>query len=461
VKALSISAALLLFGCRETRPNVVIVVLDTARADHFSAYGYSLPTTPNFDAFAKGAILFEQAYSTSTWTLPAHASLFTGMLPVTHGATFETEFLDEEIETLAELLADAGYQTAAFSNNAWVSDRTNLMQGFERVAERWRKQHVDKGPGHGLRTNKAILRWIERRDTESPFFVFVNYIEPHMQYNPPPRFVQRFVPGIPEAERVRSLFNEIDWYMNPGSIPEELLPVRRAMYDGALAFADAVLGELVAGLRELGVWEDTLVVVTSDHGENLGEKGHLGHIFTLYQTTVRIPLAIRPSGGRDAGTTRSDPVQLTDVFATVAAAAGVTPSDGRIVGRDLLAERVPRERPVVTEYARPERILALFPDDPRAETIMAPYKRGLRSIQIGDDKLVQGSDGRRELYDVARDPGEQYNRIRDEPALASALETDLSALLEGLGRSANGPHRPPGPKDAEFEENLRALGYVP
>jgi arylsulfatase A-like enzyme len=450
-------------AARSARPNVVLVVIDTARADHFSSYGYDKLTTPHFDAFAEDAVRFEHAYATSSWTVPSHASLFTGLPPSAHQATQVTQRLDDGFETLAELLGAAGYETAAYSNNAWVSHRTNLLQGFRRVSERWRKAHRPRMPRAAHRTNRAIIEWLETRATDAPFFLFINYIEPHWPYRAPQGFQQRFLaPSVTAGQQRESGFRTVDWYMQRQRFGESLLPIRSASYDAELALADDALGGLLHGLRRLGLYDEGLLVVTSDHGENLGDHGHQGHSFTLYESVIRIPLALRPPGGKGAGTSRRDLVHLMDVFATIAALTGIAVDGQEGIGRNLLSGPAPEGRAIVTEYAYPRQFLQYFPRGPRADEVLAPYRRQIRSIRVGNHKLVWGSDGRNELYDLDSDPDEGDDRIEREPELARTLESRLRSFAARHGAEAERlpPPLPRPPMDDDMESSLRALGYI-
>jgi arylsulfatase A-like enzyme len=443
---------------------IVLIIIDTARADHFRAYGYDRATTPRFDALAEEAIFFERAYSTSAWTVPAHASLFTGLYPCTHRATQERPYLDDRWVTLAELLREEGWETASFSNNPWVSSRGNLVQGFDVVEDLWTKPNwlEKRGPdatGLPHPTNEAIGKWLDRRDPSRPFFLFVNYIEPHWTYEAPARYQRAFLPaGLEVAEDHPALFPMPRWYLKPDEIDRSALPIRTALYDAEIAFADAVVGDLLDALDDRGLLDRCTTIVTSDHGENLGDHGHIGHAFTLYDSTIRVPLAIRRPGRDDAGVRRADPVQLTDLFVTIARLAGAPIADERVLGHDLLAGPVPAGRAVLAEYYYPNQVLDFFPKDAGVEEALAPYLRRIRALQVGDHKLVWGSDGRHELFDVVADPGELVNRIAADPARARELEETLLRLVAQLEEETS---TEPGPElDEEALERLRALGYV-
>lgn len=462
-RSCALATGLMLFaasGCHEVKapPNIVMVVFDTTRADRFSAYGYADAKTPHFDALAEQGILFENAFATSSWTVPSHASLFTGLYPMAHGANQVTQYLADEHVTLAELLNEAGYQTVAFSNNAWVGDRANLTQGFEHVAEAWRAP----GPGQAARTNKGIELWLDARQDERPFFLFVNYIEPHWPYEAPPANQERLIgPDVSEAERKAANFGVIRWYLDRGSVDDALLPLRNRLYDAEVTTVDQALGNLLRMLRDEGLESESLIIAAADHGENLGDNGHQGHSFVLYDSTLRVPLVIRPpqaAGSPDAGgVRRSEPVQLTDVFATVATAAG-TAVPG--VGRDLLAGPLPADRPVLGEYYYPKQFIAYFPEEERNGPVLQPYLRLIRSLRVGSHKLIWGSDGRHELYDVQADPAETQDLAAAEPALVRELERKLEILLQEHEATHAGAAAPGGEIDPAVEQSLRDLGYV-
>jgi arylsulfatase A-like enzyme len=434
------------------RQNVVLIVLDTARVDHFSAYGYERPTTPHFDAFARDAILFKRAYATSSWTVPSHASLFTGLLPATHRADQRSQLLDERFETLAELLGAAGYEAACYSNNPWVSQRNGLVQGFQLVEPLWQRSRASS---HG--TNREIIRWLDQRSCERPFFLFVNYIEPHWPYAAPEGFQDRFLPkDLPPYRRAQGGFRVMDWYLDRDAFQPELLTIRRSLYDAELAAADDIMGDLLASLRERGLYDESLIVVTSDHGENLGDHGHQGHSFALYESTIRVPLAIRPPGHAQSGVVERAPIQLTDVFTTIASHAGVEIRDPRVVGRDLLAGELAEDWPIYADYAYPVQALKRFPDTPKAREKLQPFMRHIRSIQVEGDKLVWGSDGRHELYNLRRDPGEHENRITQTPELAERLRVHLEDRVQELSDASTDAQ----PPDPDALRALRSLGYI-
>jgi arylsulfatase A-like enzyme len=442
-------------------PNVVLIVIDTARADHFSCYGYVPVTTPRLDAFAREAVRFEHAYSTSTWTLPAHASLFTGLFPVSHRATQEHLFLDDRFETLAELLHGRGYATAAFSGNPFVSQRTNLSQGFDLVAEMWRRPDAAETGAHPHATNRLIFDWLRRRDAQRPFFLFVNYIEPHFPYDAPAAYESRFVPPDTTSEERRAAqVRWVDWYLHPTPFAPRVALVRSALYDAELAYADAIVGELLTELQRIGLYDRSIIVVTSDHGENLGDHGQLDHVFSLYNTTLHVPLLLRLPGGRLRNTVRTDPVQLTDVFSTLATITGVTAGNPLVAGHNLLDGPAPGDRAIFAEYYYPQQALSVFPPDQQSSPALDRLRRRLRSIQVGSQKFIWGSNGQDELYDLGVDPNEQQNLVAQGSKPLVVLDRQLQDTVRRYQGTEPLP-RPSPPLDAATQERLRALGYLP
>jgi arylsulfatase A-like enzyme len=445
----------------EKPPNVIVVVLDTARRDFFSAYGCSTRTTPSFDAFAGEGIRFDHAYSTSSWTVPAHASLFTGNWPVVHGATQETEWLADEAVTLAEILRDRGFETACFSGNPWISPRANLSQGFETADVVWTGKTQLSGDGLPHKLNRRVFRWLDGRREDRPFLLFVNYIEPHWKYQAPTEWQKKFVPGGPVRQDDPAMFAAPQWYLRRSEVPLDRLPVRTAMYEAELAYTDAVLGELLEGLRSRGLVDRTLIVVTSDHGENHGDLGHVSHMLALNEALIRVPLAVRLPGGERAGTVRQDRVQLADLFPTILGAAGVAaPASSPLPSYDLLRDEVPASRPVLAEYYYPEQALGFLPEDAAGSEAMQPYLRRIRALVDGEHKLVWGSDGSHELYELTVDPTEREDLAGAEPARVAELVEQLTAIIAPFDRPRVEETPAAAPVDAKIEEQLRALGYT-
>lgn len=453
-------------------PDLVVIVLDTVRVDYVSAYGDERPTTPFLEELARAGTRFERAYSTSSWTLPAHGSLFTGALPETHRANQTHLRVADSLPVLAEQLAAAGYQTAAFSNNTWVSERAGLDRGFEHFANLWRgyrdrvkAQALDRaGAARDLgrdATVSALRRWLaEERDPARPAFVFVNLVEPHMPY-------------VPSWEEVRAFLgsNDARWAAFQSHYPDsnELPLMRRhyqrqrpldeaewedlrALYRGELREADRVTRELVRALDAAGDPDRTLLFVLSDHGENLGEHGHLAHVFNVYDTSLRIPLIARGPGFA-AGAVDERLVSIADLYPTLLAAAGLE-AGPQAVGHDLRGE-LPSERELLATLEVPRVSLRMFP---RAlQPGLANYAHGLRAAIGPRYKLIRRSDGAEELYDLREDPGEE--RPLDPAGIDPAALARLRAALDRPVPRADGSAGV-ALEDPEALRALRQMGYV-
>jgi arylsulfatase A-like enzyme len=343
-------------------PSFAVVVLDTLRWDHTSAYGYERDTTPNLRGLAARGVRFERAYSTGHWSLPSHASLFTGLYPAHHGAHGEHMRLDPDHPTLAETLARNGYETANFTANPWISPGTGMSRGFQHNHESWRSFHLDpfllanrvhaglffpdrdKGAESTL---NGVRRWLSERNRARPYFLFVNIFEAHAPYQQVPReFRTRFTDPALSLRSLEGVGNRMTKATQTGSpVDPEEVDAAHDLLDGAIAAADAALGEL---LRELG--DEPIVVVVSDHGELFGEHTLYGHSNTLYEPLIHIPMVIA-GGSLPRGISVAETVSLVDVMPTLLALAGIAAPevDGIDLHRILAGERPGTRRSVRAE----------------------------------------------------------------------------------------------------------------
>ncbi|MGH2521873.1 MAG: sulfatase, partial [Anaerolineales bacterium] len=467
----------------------MLLVMDSARAGNFSCYGYTRPTTPNLDALAAQSTLYEQAISVGCWTLPVHTSLFTGLYPGSHGVTISRSALPEDFPTLSRQLQQLGYQTACFSNNAYVSEATRLTQGFDTVEDVWRttnprgmakpkaskflKQLEQRSPvlkpavraaqmalrarlaarawrstkDKGARlTNQKVEDWLTRlRQPDAPFFIFVNYMECHERYSPPYPYNRKFMPARYSPWRVSQLSpNKAEILAGPPKRRAEDLEIMQALYDGELNYLDSKIGELVRFLELLGVLDETLLVVTSDHGDSLGEHGYLGHRVSLYDHLLHVPLIARYPGRFRAGRRVPQQVALVDLYPTFLEMAGAEPASIHTNGfQSLLAPRPAEAHPFTV-----------------AENTAPKSMEGVIAHMIRDDryKYIWKSNQQHELYDLRQDPAESTNLIMVERGVARRLDEQLEAWKRAhTGQSIE-------TNEAEYDEvmieRLRGLGYV-
>jgi arylsulfatase A-like enzyme len=457
---------------RKRRPSVILIVLDCGRADHLSCYGYERQTTPFIDRLAAEGVRFTHMITTAPWTLPAHASLFTGLYKSSHGATDEHRRLEEGRPTLAETLRAAGWATGGFCANPWVVE-TGLTRGFDyffdhrprvrRLARAYfaRQQLGDlllrRRDSGGRRTNLAFARWLGSVPAEKPFFAFVHFNEPHLPYRPPPPYHRQFMNGTSPA-RARGVNQDCNRFIaGEVAMDAEDFRILTALYDGELRYADTLIAQLMDVLGHLGRREDTILLITADHGENLGDHGLMSHKFVLFDTLLRIPLILHGPALLPTGIVSDALVQSTDVFPTVTRLLDVpTPT---VEGVPLAGPKglLPVERAfTVSEKFRPN--LRVFRERyPRFSADQHDVRK--RALRTRTHKYIWHSDGRELLYDLTLDPGETRDLAASEPGIARTLRQQLEGWMTTHGERdlANAP-------EPEFEDEVKRrladLGYI-
>lgn len=428
-------------------PNVIVLLVDTLRADALGCYGARPTPSPTLDRLAGEGVVFEEAVAQSSWTMPSVASLFTGLQPRSHGAFGDLrrrrgeelpggEFLADGVVTWAELAARAGITTVGLSANPLVSRATNLAQGFESFVDfPWDPKGRNWTPAAEI--NRAFLRWLAP-NRGYRFVASLHFMEPHDPYTPPPALRPEPPPGVRAAVAagwIRDLANRVNWHAGPPAPPAEIDYLRQ-LYAGEIRAWDDALALLLEGVEALGLRESTVIIVTADHGEEFQEHGHLAHGAHLYEESIRVPLVI--AGPGIARGRRPEVAQGIDLLPTLAAILGLAPPPG-LAGHDLLADH--EASPVISETAR-----GIAPDGGRVDVV---------SVRHAGWKLIRTPAlDQTELYDLARDRGERENRY------GSAPEGErLAALLAAWqARVPRAPRVTGG--DPALHEKLRALGYV-
>ncbi len=322
----------------EERPNVLLICIDALRADRLGAYGARNGPTPALDSLAGRAVVFKRAYSVASWTKPAVPSLLTGLYPAQHGvmesASRGSDLLPERVETLAEQLGQDGYRTAAFVENEHLRKRYGrLDQGFEYYAEE---------AGNAPSLAHRFLNWLTRTDGSEPFFAYLHFLDPHWPYTPDDASSQLGLdPELRFKQDLWALRAEHWWLLRERvaagklSLPDQDVEALRELYDGEVFATDSVIGRLLEWLDADGVFKDTLVIVTSDHGEGFLEHGRLDHGYGLYEELLRVPLIMRFPGDRFAGSEVGGLVQIVDVVPTVLDYLGLS-AHSAVFGRSLL-----------------------------------------------------------------------------------------------------------------------------
>src|SRR5262249_42953712 len=368
-----------------TSPNIVLIQVDTLRRDHLSCYGYGRRTSPCLDRLAQESTLYTRAISPGAWTVPSQASIFTGTYPSRHGVDRTHPYLDCALTTLPEYLRAQGYRTFGISSNFWISRATHYDRGFDVFAQSWQMFQTRSNPalerqrrrdpahtaappapladrlraaGNRLeggfrrycckpfmaldmaagRVTRVVRGWTrEWAGLGAPFFAFIHYMEPHEPYTPPERFLRRHA-DAGQARRARKVNQHALKFMS-GRVPmgEEDFDLVTRLYDAEVSYTDECIGEVVDALRASGLLENTMLVVTSDHGEHLGDHGFMPHWFPAPEPILRVPLIVRYPDGEHRGV-EGALVQPHDLFPTLVALLRDTPGAANGSSESLAAQ---------------------------------------------------------------------------------------------------------------------------
>jgi choline-sulfatase len=402
------------------KPNVILVTMDTTRADHLPAYGYTGVATPALDALARQGVVFEQAATAAPLTLPAHGTIMTGMYPTYHGVRVNgNTALSDEQTTLAEVLSAQGYKTGAFIGAFVLDGRWGLKQGFEHYDDQFdlkKYKHLDLGevqrPANEV--TDAALAWLEGQKTD-PFFAWIHLYDPHVPYAPPEPYASMYGPRGPAG-----------------------------LYDGEIAFMDAEIGRVTAWLEANGLTGKTVVVLVGDHGEALGSHGEGTHGYFIYDYALHVPFIVATPFAGLQGKRFASQVSTADVVPTILELVNV-PSPVQVQGRSL----VPR-------MFEPER----KDDVPAYGESMAPNLQfgwsALHALRTARYKYIEAP--RAELYDLVQDPDEQVNVLTQFPDVAREMKGELQKLMAETSVGAPTPQA--ANLDKDTMERLSALGYV-
>ncbi len=422
-------------GDAERPPNIVLIVMDTVRADALGGELAGSPVTPHLDRLLAEGTSFSNAFANAPWTVPSHATLFTGLYPHRHGSVHERFALDERLETVAEILSGKGYSTCGITSNPWLRERGGFGQGFEAYEEVYRhlNEAVDKGAS--LATDKAV-EWVSAgAGGDRPFFLFVNYIDAHLPYAPPAAILESM--GFDEQKLARSDFSvrqAEEIIGRKGVAGEEEVELARTLYRLEIAYVDRKLGELIRFLEESEVLDETLLVVTADHGEHLAEHGLMGHEFSLYDELLRVPLILRLPGRVRAGLRVEAPVSHVDVLPTILDLLGEHERIQSLPGRSLLdPEGLAPERPLLAEYVRPQRLIHNYWKSKHPEVDLSAFDVGLQSIRRGSRKLIVSGGEKLQLFDVTKDPSEERNLLPEHGQEAALLQREIERLVRMPG----------------------------
>lgn len=469
------------------RPNVCLIVMDTARAQSVLA-GENPGVMPNLESFASDGLTFTNAITTAPWTLPSHASMFTGQYTSDHRTNAGSLSFDPEVAPLASCLREDGYKTAAISNNTWISPEFGFDSGFDHFQRGWKlssegveltdivrdydtrtgqlrailskltvtdmpatvaniihSRFYHKKYDYGAKlTNYRAKKFIsDIRDESHPFFLFLNYLEPHLEYNPPKSYRYEHQPTDMSASDLDSV-NQEQWEYICGNVDMDNADFRalEALYEGELSYLDYRLGNLFEWMQEEGVLNETLVIIVGDHGENIGDHGLMDHQYCLYDTLLRVPLIIRYPDSIPEDTTVQKLVEARDIYPTVLDACGLEmPEEDGISSHSLLASSPETSSTAggrdytFAEYLVPQpdiEQLKSRTDSTEQADHLDSFDRSLRCVRTEDWKLIRASDGQEELYDLESDPEESEDVKDTHPEVVSELSEVLESEFDPI-----------------------------
>jgi arylsulfatase A-like enzyme len=473
--------------------NILIITMVPLRVDHLSCYGYFRNTTPNIDSLAKEGSMFESAYSTGAWTPPSHASLLTGLYPSWHGVQGAGK-LFESIPTIASIFGNNEYSTVGFVNVASIGSATGLDRGFDQFNEEWRVVLTKKGGGesaiksHFLATMQRILRisrlyfgfdfkpsdakrttihainWLgKRRNRNKPFFMMIDYHGLNMPYKLRYRYISRSNENI-NWKMVNGLNFNPYWYQagSFGATSADLSALK-GLYDAEIYHLDRSLGKLFSYMSDAGILDNTLIVLTSTHGNNFGEHGLMGHHGCLFETLIHVPLIMRLPNVVPAGKQIKNLVQTIDILPTVCELTNIR-MHTKVQGKSLLptfSNKNIRDCAIAEWEGKIshgfEKTIQNTSDATLRNSIEKRYSIPMKMIRKGQYKLIKGEDGTDLLYDLSKDPDESLNISAKAPEMVHHLTNQLHCYFSSLSHSVQIPRDQV--QDRIVREELKLGGY--
>jgi len=493
-------------GENRKMPNVILIVMDAVRADHLSCYGYHRKTSPNIDKLAKQGVLFENAFSAAEWSYPSHASIFTGKYPSYHKTLGKDVVLHKENMTIAEILKSKGYQTIGITGNILLSPTNGFNQGFQKLivldAPYRSFKFFTQSPKDFIRTLIYGPDWYTYRNVEmiekilnkysgkEPFFLFTNLYNCHAPYDPPRPFKKRFcsslheptlyimeylskkiightgekLPGcgldVRKLNRIASDDGQYSFMAKELNVSEEEWEIVKSWYDGGISYLDHRVGEFIDFLRDKGIFDNTLLIITSDHGENFGEHGLASHQFCLYDSLLHVPLIMINPNVIPEGERVSNLVSTIDIFPTILDILNIEEYRNDVQGESLSPFKDQKFHDFVC--AECGESVTNIPTDwvefQRLRPKLKPYDKGSKCLRTDSYKYILSQNGKEELYDIQKDSLEEVNIANKHPEKVGYFRKLLENTVD---ISFFGPKDfPKGEKGKEITNRLRALGYI-
>jgi len=438
------------------RPNIILIIMDVQRASNMHCYGYLKNTTPNIDRIAREGMVFTRCISPGSWTLPSHASIFTGRYIYGHGVGQSHTYFQREKYTLTEILKSLGYRTVGMCNSGhwWCMYGIGYHRGFDvyyRVPFTSLEDWVETGSEKHMR---IAVKWL-KNNRDKPFFMFINCLEPHRPYFPPRKFRAKFYKDI-SLEEMESLYPNVwDIRMGKVHVSRDMWDIHRKLYDGVTAALDERLGILFNYLEESNLIDDTMLIITSDHGDEQGEHypPYIAHSLNLYQPVLHVPLIIRYPKLFPAGRKYDGIVQTHDLFPTILEILDVKDTSIWIQNQAVSISKILEQGGrgfALAEHQRPLHSFDRMLSRDRNFDFRR-YDRSLKALFIGDYKYIWASNGEDELYNLKKDPLEKNNIAEENKDIVDDMRKKLMAILHKL------EHRNLGDYVTGDDENIKLL----
>ncbi|MBC8461886.1 MAG: sulfatase [Deltaproteobacteria bacterium] len=449
-------------------PNIILISIDSLRADHLGTYGYSKATSPNIDSLADDGVVFTNTISTTTWTLTAHISMLTGLYPEVHKVIHDGNRLSEKAIVCSEILKEAGYLTAGFVSGPYLSSKFGYNQGFDLYDDYTihfsSNQESHKGITSPMLHRRAI-EWLEQ-NYHDPFFLFVHYWDVHYDYDPPPPFDTMFDPDYKGNITARRY--ERNKRINP-EMPQRDLEHIIALYDGEIAFTDSYIGKLMEWLKQQGIYENTLIILTADHGDEFFEHGGKGHRRNLFDETLKVPLIIKFPSSEWKGMCLDNQVSIIDIVPTFLHYLGIDFFND-IQGKSLIPLLIGDD-----ENYEPYRFADLHGHIKCVRTNPAKYivhkqVRRKRRRKVNWRRLFGVDDNKKNkrpmqrqhvlLFDLQEDAAEQHNIAKSNPELTARMHRIFMNWLNKAKVLADNFERGEFQYDEDLKRQLKDLGYI-
>lgn len=447
---------------RAELPDIALLVLDTVRYDSLFNIKTGEARHPQIREIASGARVFNNALSTSCWTVPSHASMMTGLYPNRHKADMENWYFGEKAPFLPELLFRNGYFTAGLTENPVVRSETGFSRGFTLFDDTYKRLFYDEwktfrsSPKIKTSLTPALVETLANHEVIAghPLFLFVNLIDPHWPYMPAQSMYEQ-KPGAmsyKEAIEFQQEYTIVTWYLQQVSSSEDAMKLLRYLYELEIRETVKKVQKIVHALQSRAN-RKTVIFIVADHGELFGQKGHFAHMFNLLHSLTHVPMMVI-GDGIEPGIVE-EPVSLVDVFRTVCELAKIKPPENE--GENLLGS-LPKERALFFSSAYPLYSMKFFDPKDRTSDLVAPLLTPIRAVVKNGWKMVVDDLGNRELYNLNEDPAESKNLINSNESISKTLSKLLDNYLARTTNQYKATRKIT--LDKKTESNLRALGYV-